>query len=116
MTSLLVGGVEKLREFNEENSDHFSNMYSEINHSLDPNHIFKFKLFKFCSISYWYGSARLGEYTVHLCLIIKLVGWNISFYVDTYRYIFKSDGRSELPRNTWSVRLPRHFLGVDCEI
>ena len=56
--------------------------------------------------------ARLGEYTVHLCLIIKLVGWNISFYVDTCRYIFKSDGRSELPRNIWSVRLPCQFLGV----
>ena len=79
-------GVEKLTELNE-NSDHFGNMYSEINHS------------------------QLGEYTVHLCLIIKLVGWNISFYVDTYRYI-KSDGRSELPRNIWSVRLPRQFLGV----
>ena len=56
--------------------------------------------------------AWLGEYTVHLCLIIKLVGWNISFYVDTYRYIFKSDGRSELPRNIWSVWLPRQFIGV----
>ena len=42
-------GVEKLTEFNEK-SDHFGHMYSEINRSLDPIHIFKFELFKFCSI------------------------------------------------------------------
>ena len=39
-------GVEKHTELNY-NLDYLGNMYSEINHSLDPIHIFKFELFKF---------------------------------------------------------------------
>ena len=47
----------------------------------------------------WLGSAELGEYTVHLFLIIKLVGWNIFlFYVSRYIHIFNSYGRSEVPQ------------------
>ena len=34
-----------------------------------------------------------------------------SMYLDTC-YIFMSDGRSELPRKIWSVRLPHQFIGV----
>ena len=39
-------GVEKHTELNY-NLDYLGNMYSEINHSLDPIHIFKFELLKF---------------------------------------------------------------------
>ena len=41
----------------------------------------------------WLGPAALGEYTVYLFLIIKLVGWNIFLF-----YFFNSYGRSEVPR------------------
>ena len=41
-------GVEKHTELNYNlDLDYLGNMYSEINHSLDPIHIFKFELFKF---------------------------------------------------------------------
>ena len=41
----------------------------------------------------WLGPAALGEYTVYLFLIIKLVGWNIFLF-----YFFNSYGRSGVPR------------------
>ena len=63
--------------------------YSEIKHSLKAIQISKLELFQFSAISsdklmVWLISGGVGEYTVHMSLIIKLDGmWNILFYVDT---------------------------------
>ena len=61
--------------------------YSEIKHSLKAIQISKLELFQFSAISsdklmVWHGLARvagLGEYTVHMSLIIKLDG--ISYFM-----------------------------------
>ena len=45
-----------------------------------------------------------------------MLEWNILFYVFDTCHIFNSDGRSELPRNIWSVQLPCQFLGVNTAI